>query len=254
MTDLFGLTELPVQVPAAATDVVSDPLLQYLGDFVKAALNRIGNDAWHERAPGRNVVDFVFYHNPQDLFDESRLPAIYLWESSSAQVQNADDVLTQARTLSLYWVAEPAQEAIQMARLPFRNAIGKALMSILKRQRDPAWIVAGDTDTLAPIQGSYLATYCGYNKLARGPARELSLDVRIVDGDGNRMLFQGVATELAVEEIVTFSNEPFTESSALDATITSNGAEIGWVYDPSDDLVTFGNWPVHFEGVQVTYA
>lgn len=238
MTDFFGLTQLPVESPGDQ-DVVSDLLLQRLGMFLQAALNRMGNDAWGSRCPGRDVVAHVFYHNPEELFEQNRLPALYLWESDSAREQAADDVLKDTRTIQIYWITEPGQEEHLVGRAPFRNAVNKAIITALHRERDPAWVVDGDTDALAATQGSFLPSWLGYNSLTRGVAKTLELDAG-VDGEGKQNVCYGIATSVVIEELVTWDTDSFTEPAAVTVTINANpsegddGPELGWIYEPPD--------------------
>lgn len=240
MTELFGLTELPVQQPGSEESVVSDLLLERLGDFLKAVLNRMGQTAWQSRSPATMVVEHVFYHNPAEHFEENRLPAIYLWRSDSAEEKVADDVIKDTSTIQIYWLMEPAQEDHMVGRVPFRNAVNKMLIAALKRQRDPAWRVTGDTDSLAPTQGSFLPTWLGFNSMTRGASKTLELNLGERDGDGNPTVYRGIATNVVVEELITWDTTSFTEPAALDATINVNpsegddGPELGWIYEPPD--------------------
>jgi hypothetical protein len=253
MTDVFGLTQLPVQSPAASTDVVSDMLLQRLGAFLQAAFNRMGSTAWAVRCPGRTVVDHVFYHDPKVLFEENRLPALYLWSGDSAREQAADDVLKDTRTIHIYWVTEPGQEEHIIGRAPFQNAVNKMLITALHRERDPAWVVSGDTDPLAATQGSFLPTWLGYNSITRGASKELELILGDKDGDGRSKIYYGIATSVVVEELVTWGAD-YAEIAGLDAELAQSGRHAGDVYSPTGDTLIWRNQIVRIDGVAVTYG
>jgi hypothetical protein len=142
-------------------------------------------------------------------------------------------------TIQIYWVMEPTQEAHMIGRVPFRNAVNKMLIAALRRQRDPAWRMPGDTDVLAETQGSFIPLWLGFSSLRRGASNTLGLTLG-QDGDGNPKVYRGIATSVVVEELVTWDTETFTEPAALDATFNANpspgddGPEVGWIYDPED--------------------
>ena len=239
MADTIGLTTLPIAAPASVTDVVGDMLLQRLGEFLKAALNRMGDAAWLQRGGAHNVVEHVFYHNPQRLFDDQRLPALYLWRSTSDRRREGDDVCKVTSRITVYWIAEPAQEDTDTARAPFERAVDVMMARALHRERDSAWVVAGDTDPLAATQGSFLPTWLGYNWMLKANSSELELTKQVTDGDGSRVgLFYGLATGVDVEELAAWDSDLGTYPPALDATIHGNpsegddGPELGWIYDP----------------------
>jgi len=257
MSDTIGLTTLPIAAPALTTDVVGDMLPQRLGAFLKAALNRMGNTAWRTRgSPSANVVEHVFYRNPKRLFDESRLPALYLWRATSARRREADDVLKVVSRIQIYWVSEPAQADTDVAREPFEYAIDRMIARALHRERDTAWVVTGDTDPLAASQGSYLPTWLGYNWMLKQEANELELTAQLVDGDGSRnAAFYGLATSVEVEELASWDTSLGTYPAAVDMAVNQGGREAGAIYEPDmvdGEIVTLGNEIVRWQGAAVT--
>jgi hypothetical protein len=255
MSDTIGLTTLPIAAPALSTDVVGDIALQRLGEFLRAAINRMGNTAWRTRGSTTgNVVEHVFCRNPARLFDESRLPALYLWRASSNRRREADDVLKVVSTIRIYWVSEPAQAESDTVREPFEYAVDRMIAKALYRERDSAWVVAGDTDPLAATQGSFLPTWLGYNWALKGDANELSLVATVTDGDGSRNAeFFGLATSVELEELTTIDTTIGTYPAALDAAIIQGGREAGAIYEPTGDLVFFDEQHVRFDGASVTF-
>lgn len=243
MTDTLGLATIPIAAPAAATDVVGDMLLQRLGAFLQAAINANGNTAWRTRHGGAsaNVVEYVFYHNPDRLFDERRLPALYLWRSSFSRSRDADLVLKQTSRITIYWFEEPAQEARDIVRAPFEASVYSIMQQVLFRERDPSWVATGDTEAMAATRGSFLPTHLGYNWALLTGGNELTLSKTIEDGDGPKTnVFRGLATGLDVEEILVLDGTTGTYDAALDLELLQGGRHAGDIYDPDGDPLMFG--------------
>jgi hypothetical protein len=255
MADTIGLTTFPIAAPALSTDVVGDLALQRLGAFLQSSLNRMGNTAWRTRgASTANVVEHVFYRNPKRLFDERRLPALYLWRTSSKRAREADDLLKVTSRITIYWVSAPAQESHDIAREPFERAVDIMIARALHRERDPSWVVSGDTDPLAAAQGSFLPTWLGYSWLLKGDATELEMTADVHDGDGHRsVMFFGLATGVDIEEMAGWDRDEFTSVAALDLVVQQDGRAAGDIYDPEGNVVFFGGQHLRHEGVSVTY-
>jgi len=255
MADVLGITQIPIVAPSLATDVVGDLTLQRLGQFLKAAINRNGNTAWRTRRGGAtaNVVEHVFYHDPKRLFDESRLPALYLWRSSTERRRESDDVLKVTSRITIYWVEEPAQPEVTIRRAPFAHVVDKIMALVLHRERDPSWIVSGDTDPLSATRGSFLPDQLGYNWMLKSGGSGLEMSAHVTDGDGDRdITFTGLATGVDIEELATWDTELYTYAAALDAEISQGGRHAGDIYEPDDDgAIQYDNELLRHDGAAV---
>jgi hypothetical protein len=255
MSDAIGLTTVPVPAPAAATDVVGDMGLQRIGAFLQAAINRMGNTAWRTRGGGatRNVVEHVFYNNPELLFDDQRLPALYLWRSTYRPQRFTDGDIKITSRVTLYWIREPAQPEIEAVRAPFEHSVNLMIERALFRERDAAWVVSGDTDALAATQGSHLPTWIGASQILKAEGNELALTKVISDADGERpTTFYGLATGLDVEEYSVWDPTLNTYPAALDLGLRQSGRHAGDIYEPSGNVVIFRGETLRRSGVSVT--
>lgn len=158
MADTFGALSLPAAVPSADTGdgytpaAAGDPCLDTLAAFFSAVLIADVGDAWDARAPAAEeqpIVRSVFTHDPTQVeFNEALLPALFLWRpGEGAGVDKyAEDLLRDAAMLRLWWVMPYAPDPdVQRQRMPFINAVGKALARACNAGRHPAWVLAADS-------------------------------------------------------------------------------------------------------------
>lgn len=179
MADTFGLLELPAPVAAddpglGGTPVpAGDPCLAPLLAFSQAVLNAEVNAAWIQRAPSpgnaETVARYTFALNPTEtLFDERRVPALYLFRAGGGTFdQEAEELFFDRERLTLQWIFPPAQTLdVQRKRATIVNALSKALAMAINAGRHPAYVVAADLADTDAIKTSIatstiLATYSG---------------------------------------------------------------------------------------------
>lgn len=221
MPDAFGAISFPVDTPND-DESAGDPGLSYIGSFLKAAINAACTDEWDTVCKGRNAVDFVVLNDPASTFDESRLPALYLFRSSFAPKIIADDYLEDAGQITCYWVMEPAQEEHIKARSNMVNAIMKSAFRALVKGRDPAWIVDGDTDTAAAVRGSFLWRYAGIDRATVVTPKPLTLQLNKLDANERQMTYSGLAMMVQIREVSSTDASIGRQPNASDGTITTN--------------------------------
>lgn len=153
MADTFGL----LQLPALVTEPAGDPALAKIGSFLAAIINANASAAWlavrpraaaGQQPPVRNVV---VGHDPTQLdFNESLLPALFIWRPGGTNEWWAEDFLMDNASLRAMWILPPDAQEKQKLRLPILNAIAKACTGAIDDNRHPAWFDADDTDLDAP--------------------------------------------------------------------------------------------------------
>lgn len=158
MADTWGALTLPAAVPSTdtgdgtTTAAAGDPCLDTLLAFFEAVLVADVGDAWDARAPAAEeqpIVRSVFTHDPTQVeFNEALLPALFLWRpgDGGGVDEYAEDFLRDSAALRLWWVMPYAPDPdMQRQRMPFINAVGKALARACNAGRHPAWVLAADS-------------------------------------------------------------------------------------------------------------
>jgi hypothetical protein len=167
MTDLLGALAIPIPVPAAGK-TVADPFLDYLGDFLQAAINADAKAAWTAVHPAvvkpHSVplpVAFVKRHNPNEAdFRSGDLPALFVYRASTGKRTRIGPEWTLVpTTIHILWVPPRAQQKHLSLRQSYRHAVEAAIERCLQTGRDPAWVVAGDSDPSAATAGSHFFSY-----------------------------------------------------------------------------------------------
>lgn len=160
MADTFGAITLPVAVPSEGTPV-ADPALQYIGEFLKAVLEASLGDAWATRSRDP-LVRSVFTHDPEEA-DVSQVdfPSLYVWRSRMSENKLSDDHVEVQSQVSILWIKQSEPQAVEAEQAPIFAGFAKAIMVGLRKGRDPAWVVAGDSDATATTRGSLLWKYVG---------------------------------------------------------------------------------------------
>jgi hypothetical protein len=165
--DSLGATGFPVPEPTDGS-VAGDPALGYVLAFLKSAVNSACGDMWEVICPGRtetcSPILFTFARDPQKLFEDNRLPALYAWRGKSNRSRYGDDLYRRTSEIKLAWVNEPGQEDHLVTRDPAMNAIANAIDVALTGDRDPSWTIKGDSDPLAQLRGSSLSGACGFSR------------------------------------------------------------------------------------------
>lgn len=166
MTDFFGGVAIPVS-DDADLGPIGDPALGMVGAYLAATLNTYCGAAWLALRPRPNPgeqkpVRNVFTHNPQERsFNESQLPALFLWRDDSTFADIGDGWRRQDGKWRGLWIFPPDPQEKQTPRRPFGNAVAKVIDNALERGRDPSWVLAEDLDPGAdgydPTAGSFAA-------------------------------------------------------------------------------------------------
>lgn len=201
----FGAMPLPVPV-AGATETVADPGLDVLLAFARAVIVARCGNAYADIAPGTgSVVKLTRAHNPGEIVvTEKQFPGLWGWRTGGTFETIADDFDTEVSRITLLWVFAPAQAENQRVRGPIVNGIAKSLSASVMRGRDPAWVLAGDTEPQAVRNGSFLWSHAGWFALDGRPTWKVQ-DL-IVDkgepGRETRATYPAVQWELTVRELV----------------------------------------------------
>ena len=231
MSDQFGATTLPLSgsMGSPATVAVGDTALDKLAAFLKAAINadtRIGWAAVHPGIvpPEVTAVPVVVTrtHNPDDgEFSENQLPALFVWRATVPRATAlTQEWQHQVSQIAVLWVPPPADFEKARYREPFRNAVGKAIQRNIARQRNPAWVVSGDTDTTASYRGSYL--------LAQISASQLRLlDIKphplVVERGNGVEPYDALLATLELTEVMVPLYDDIDLIDHIEGTVTVNG-------------------------------
>ena len=155
MSDRFGAVDVPLLPSPAPTDGVTDPALSILGRFIAAVLNANAQQAADAVVPQRSgvsvpVVRAAFTHDPKlYIFNESALPALFIWRARGKPSWLAEDIRQFEDELQLLWVFMPASQEVQVRRDPLLNGITKLLDYAIESYRSPSYVFAGDSDPQA---------------------------------------------------------------------------------------------------------
>jgi len=185
MADRFGNLTLPTTTPVAGQPA-GDPAIYYLGTFCQAVLNADAAAAWTAVCPGKRLVEFVWYHEPDEMcFADRWLPALFLWREKSERAVEwlAEDILQTHDLVQCCWVlpATPAQETSRV-RHPAINAHEKALARALSLGVNSAWTVTGDASPDPTTGGSVIYRWAGLDSMRMGPWQRKVLTVPLGDG------------------------------------------------------------------------
>lgn len=237
MADIFGALTLPIPVPTnpgieEAQQAVSDPGLDHLAAFTRAILNAHGGDAWGVKGvgPQEPFVRVVMKCDPAiGEFSAALLPALYIWRGAAQYVQLADDYGVDETPIEFLYVMPTTQQGRMQARSPIVNGFGKILSRGFRRQRDPAWVLAGDTDPDAAVLGSSLTVKTGFSKMLLTTAAEpTTLSVQ-TSGRTATMVYPAIRALLAVTE--QLCEDPSAAAGAVPAqldlkTTTEDGPDV----------------------------
>lgn len=197
MADLLGALPLPIAIPQSGPQILdptkvrvvdqpaADPLLYYLGTFIVAVANAKSGAAWSAISPANlaGPCQSLYFNDPNKLgLSTDDFPAMFLWEHGEpADEWWADSWHIQKRTLVLTWVLEPAETELQRRRLLLVWPTIRAIKAAVAEGRHPAWVVPGDSATLATTLGSPLWLRTGHMRLHSGEARQHDVQVEMVD-------------------------------------------------------------------------
>lgn len=236
MADLFGVLALPIPVPTnPGTDesqqAVSDPGLDHLAAFTRAILNANGDAAWKAVAPDTQFVRAVFKHDPAlGDFSAKYLPALFVWRGGEPQfIRLADDYAVNETPIEFLLVMQTSQQGRVAARSPIINGFSKILSRGFLRQRDPAWVLAGDPDPSTPVLGSSLSKQTGFAKMLLTTAGQATTLSVLTKGATATMVYPALRAQLMVTE--QLCEDPSAAAGAVPAqlelkTTTEDGPEV----------------------------
>jgi hypothetical protein len=210
-SDYFGalaLDTVPVAVrDATVGDVIGaypiptgDPLLYYVGDYLKTVINSRCGAAYAELdLLGRAPVLEVDYIDPADSsFNARDLPALYMYRDTFPASRIADDMYVQKSHLACHWVPCPDNLQRRQELAPFVNAVAMVINRAIIRGRDASWIVAGDTDTQAATFGSSLIGWTGADR----PFAFIESKRILIEIEGHKGQYTGLKVILQAEELL----------------------------------------------------
>lgn len=232
MADSYGLPTIPLQ-PTPPGSPPADPLLAVLLSFLKAFLveDQNATAAWQSMgvSPANAPVNGIFPFNPEDNeFNESALPALFLWRESGKDEWIADDYLLETTQLKLLWVFTLGNQPNQTVRNPYINGIVKVIQVAIERGRTPSWKQPGDPDPLAVTRGSWLGNFLNAWSLSVDGWRRTHVTER--DLESNRVVgtHQAVELTLSCQETWTVDIEDpnfysgTSPTNGVDAVITTS--------------------------------
>lgn len=189
MADKYGSLAFPLPVPGA-TETPADHALDVLLAYLKAFLNYYGGAAWRaiyfagETGQTLAPVMKTFAHDPTyDDFTEKHLPALFLFRNGGARSEDiAEDVRATTTTLTLWWVFPADRDQKRRVRQrAFLNGVAKLIDQALRKERDPVYVVTGDTEPTATTEGSVVLVQAGIQSLTVSAPR--IGEARIAKGD-----------------------------------------------------------------------
>ena len=223
MTDFYGALQVPVPTPAdPSTYAAGDPFLDTLAAFLQASLNADLATLWatiHPAIVGPSKtavpVPFVFTHDPDEAsFSENQLPALFVWRAEEPKHVNwSQDWTKGVSNVSILWIPPLAQQEHRRIRQPFRNAFAKALHKNLYWGRNPAWIVAGDTEAKAADYGSLFINHAQVTQYKLGPVQPHVLHIQPYEGGKELDKYEGILATVEVWETLRLDT---TSIAALD--------------------------------------
>ena len=228
MAESFGELALPTTAPGA-TESAGDPLLDVTVAWAKAVLNADLLTMYATRVTSGNPVRTTFTHDPEAMiFQESTLPALYVWRTGhDAAERIAQDILSQRSHVSALWVLpyQPHAEH-ERKRLPWANAITKIVGRALRMDRHPAWVASGDTDPQATDRGSVFARFAGWASMELMSAAMVPVTIQ-PGGDLLPRNYDAVLMKFDVTEWLDVDIEAaYDELEAVEQTITESDGTV----------------------------
>lgn len=226
-----------LSIPIGQTTPKGDPTIGKLLAAFKATLNARALDAWSVAgvSPAQDVVVATFAHDPSRVafaMSEQDTPCLFLYRTGSAETpyeQTADRRLG-VDTLALAWVYPTRDATTQREQDGFCNAIVKTIDSLLRRNRDPAWIDTGDVSTRAATEGSNLLVRCGFWSLAMLDWSRQPVTIEAAAQGANARVYEAVVMRLRLEEALDVSGS--RDAMGSTGTVTIQSAELDGNGDP----------------------
>jgi hypothetical protein len=231
MADAFGTLQIPLVTPATG-ESAGDPFLQITASFFAAVLNGNVSTAWqavYKDVAAAKVVKSFFDDDPRDAtFNVTSLPALFFWrEDVKEPVWIAEDYLTQESLCRLLWVFPASVPEKRTMRSSIINGIARTLTIMVERDRDPSWVVTGDTDPQAATQGSRLSRWAGIFEMYLGTWKPYDLLIPMMDRVSKPMTFDAVTIGVRVVERLNYDLTRFDASGGMTLTIKTPDGGVG---------------------------
>lgn len=243
MADQIGPQPLVTLVPNLGTGAnAGDALLDILGGYLQATLNKRASARWAALAPDSLVVDptaavvrQVFTHNPElpgHEFNDKALPALYLWRTTfEPPTWWGQGWRVRKSGVEIAWVFPPVAQASQSKRSAFVNVVQAVIDEVIEgRGQDPAYIYPSDPDPNAATDGSDIWKFLSVVMLYLGRVASLPLVIRGPVGTA------GVAPKTYFRIQATFDvleRLDFDPAASWDA---ENGLDVDASISPDDAL------------------
>lgn len=232
--DSFGALSIPLSAkdPALAA---GDPALTYIGDYLVHWLVNDGNVGaqWQIAgvAPNQPPVVTMTVGAPDDegySFDVKQLPALFIFREGGREDWWGDDWGVDITTVKILWVLPIGMPLAQRSRLPFLNAMAKAVHDGVEIGRTPSWVQPNDPDSQALTQGSLFYTYAGFVMFNMKEWKRAKVRTRAASGKGTQE-FPALEMTFEMVERLTFgvTNRANLNTSSQSAQITITDANTG---------------------------
>lgn len=136
------------------------------------------------------------------------------------------------------WVLPPTDQFKQAIRSRGMRVVAKLIDSAIERGRDPSFIVPGDDDPQAQVEGSVIIRFAGLLQLYATRWTPGQIAIRDADDESNKkhVLYPAVMSEIRIaeqfNELPTAvippglgPTAPLYADPRVDLTITSNGSD-----------------------------
>jgi len=231
MTDTYGALQVPAQLPTPLPGQTLQPVdrvLDCIGNYLQAVLNKELSPMWEAVAPGlAPMVRRVFTADPEDVvLNESHLPALFVWDPDQTQHQQlADDWWTSDRRIAVMWMFEPGTVRQREDRMRVQSALTSTIHRALAMGRNPAWVDFGDIDPKAIKRGSVLVRRAGLIALPR-PQQSQRVMVTITRESAEPVTYRAFRTTVLVTE--RFRRDPAAHGkpAALSNSVQSGGTSV----------------------------
>lgn len=233
MADRYGAINFPI-ARRGVDSSVADPLLDYTLEYFQAVLNAQASAAWQSVAPGTRPVHTISANDPEQVdFNIKNLPTLYAWRGGGGEQppeQISEDIFFMRDQIQLFWVFPPTRQAFRSFREQISAGASKIIHTAIEQGRNPAWIVRGDTDSMAARHGSVFARYAGYSEMRFAKWTDQMMVIQMASGEPKSYPAMHAILEV-VEEFTEDINKP-----QYDALNTGHGLD-HTNYDPTGTLI-----------------
>lgn len=253
MTIDYGALEIPLPVPAALT-TAGDPMLDYLGAFLQAAINADTKAAWAKIDAGvvppwtePVTVAFVHTRNPDESdFLSNELPSLFVYRGDRGVETGTQDWTISKTSVCVLWVPPLAD----IEKISTRRSFGKAIEAVVTRclltERHPAYIAPGDLDPVAAYRGSFVRQFTKWFKPpCVTSAKDHPLRLQRVDNPRDADTFDCFLVTFEIEECLHERLDEFDGFDHLESTVNSGGIPgVGFFFRPALASITPSGGPI----------